>query len=1013
MAASGMTQSVAYFESLGGDAEFAVVQRRCGVRAAGVLAHARHGGIAVLIRLLDAGFAGLFDHGNLSLTDQDELHDQHYDVRMPRAVAAPGAAPAPASDAALLHLLLRAEAEVQGRAAATLARLTAGGTIFVLKATTPPDAEAVRALLASLRRFGDNALLLVRPGSAPLVARAEPNVYTGNMTAFAYGADVLEGIRVAEWEALCRATLRLHAPPRPAAPAPLPVPPPRPDTVAPLANAVRLHRDGNLDAAGAAYQALLNANPGHADALHLLGLVRDAQGQAEQALALIAKAIARKSSPRFFANQGVILGRIGRLDDAVAAHRQALALQPDYPEALNNLGMALAALARPEEAAAAHRRAIELRPDYAEARLNLGHALGLLGDLPGAEAAFRAAFAQKPALAPAPLPSGARKLLCVAADGSMPGAVYRCAHLAEAAAVAGWQARWLPLAEVREGDLHGLHALLVWRGELTGPVCRMVAYVRAYGARVGLDLDDLICEPDLARAEVIDGIRTLGADTARLQAQFRAVKAMLHAADFATASTPELAARMRRPGLPVWTLPNGFDATTLHAARTAVRARRRAPPAEVLRIGYAAGTRTHQRDMRPLAPALAAVLRARPQARLVVFRDMLAVDEFPDLAALANRIEWRDLVPLRQLPRELARFDINLAPVEVGNPFAEAKSELKYFEAALAGVPTIASPTGPFRRAIRHGRTGLLADTPDPWEAALLALIDDPALRARLAEAAYHDALWRFGPQRRAARVGAMLAELGGGPDAARAFAADVVHPPVSPDTPEVPTSETLFDADDGQDSRVTIVVTSAGDGPDAIRSLASVREQTLLDIDLVVVDDGADAASVQRAAAWLHAHAGRFHRTALRLVAPEGGPGAARNVGFAWAETAWVLPLAAGPRLRPSAAEALLAAADRENAAFAFAAPDGPAMRYEPRRLQSANPVGPMALVAKWAWAAAGGYAAGGDAAYGLWCRFAELGLHGGPVAEPLLHDAADPAPSAAPDTLRRRHPWLAALPT
>jgi len=339
MAASGMTQSVAYFESLGGDAEFAVVQRRCGVRAAGVLAHARHGGIAVLIRLLDAGFAGLFDHGNLSLTDQDELHDQHYDVRMPRAVAAPGAAPAPASDAALLHLLLRAEAEVQGRAAATLARLTAGGTIFVLKATTPPDAEAVRALLASLRRFGDNALLLVRPGSAPLVARAEPNVYTGNMTAFAYGADVLEGIRVAEWEALCRATLRLHAPPRPAAPAPLPVPPPRPDTVAPLANAVRLHRDGNLDAAGAAYQALLNANPGHADALHLLGLVRDAQGQAEQALALIAKAIARKSSPRFFANQGVILGRIGRLDDAVAAHRQALALQPDYPEALNNLGM--------------------------------------------------------------------------------------------------------------------------------------------------------------------------------------------------------------------------------------------------------------------------------------------------------------------------------------------------------------------------------------------------------------------------------------------------------------------------------------------------------------------------------------------------------------------------------------------------------------------------------------------------------------------------------------------------
>ena len=47
---------------------------------------------------------------------------------------------------------------------------------------------------------------------------------------------------------------------------------------------------------------------------------------------------------------------------------------------------------------------------------------------------------------------------------------------------------------------------------------------------------------------------------------------------------------------------------------------------------------------------------------------------------------------------EKARFDINLAPLEVGNPFCEAKSQLKFFEAGLVNCTTIASPTGPVPR---------------------------------------------------------------------------------------------------------------------------------------------------------------------------------------------------------------------------------------------------------------------------------------------------------------------------
>ena len=98
---------------------------------------------------------------------------------------------------------------------------------------------------------------------------------------------------------------------------------------------------------------------------------------------------------------------------------------------------------------------------------------------------------------------------------------------------------------------------------------------------------------------------------------------------------------------------------------------------------------------------------------------------------------------------QTARFSINLAPLELGNPFCEAKSELKYFDAALVEVPTIATPTEPFRQAIRDGETVLLASQEFEWVDAMMRLLDDAALRARMGRAAYHDVLWRYGPERR------------------------------------------------------------------------------------------------------------------------------------------------------------------------------------------------------------------------------------------------------------------------
>jgi glycosyltransferase involved in cell wall biosynthesis len=118
------------------------------------------------------------------------------------------------------------------------------------------------------------------------------------------------------------------------------------------------------------------------------------------------------------------------------------------------------------------------------------------------------------------------------------------------------------------------------------------------------------------------------------------------------------------------------------------------------------------------------------------------------------------MVGLDELPWELARFDVNLAPLEVGNPYCEAKSELKFFEAALVGVPTVASPTQPFRDAMRHGETGFVASTPETWFAHITALLSDEALRQRVVQAALVDVEARYGVAKRVETLVEMMQHL-------------------------------------------------------------------------------------------------------------------------------------------------------------------------------------------------------------------------------------------------------------
>ena len=164
-----------------------------------------------------------------------------------------------------------------------------------------------------------------------------------------------------------------------------------------LREAVSYHQAGRLTDAKRAYVEVLSREQNNAVALHLLGVVRNQEGEAGQAIELIGTAIALQPDyAEAHNNLGNALHDQGQLEAAVVAYYRALRLKPGYAQAHSNLGNALYDQGKLEESVAACRAALALKPDLAEAHSNLGNALKDQGKLEEAVAAYHEALTLKP-----------------------------------------------------------------------------------------------------------------------------------------------------------------------------------------------------------------------------------------------------------------------------------------------------------------------------------------------------------------------------------------------------------------------------------------------------------------------------------------------------------------------------------------------------------------------------------------------------------------------------------------
>ena len=280
---------------------------------------------------------------------------------------------------------------------------------------------------------------------------------------------------------------------------------------------------------------------------------------------------------------------------------------------------------------------------------------------------------------------------------------------------------------------HDMDISVVEKGDLLHPSCATAdtivierladghsfAVMRGYqaqGKRIVYDCDDDLF--NLAPHNPAHHFMTDG--TKACMRQF------LEYADVVTTTTERLKASLLKeaPTANITVIPNSIAVNAVECWRPPNRTRSRDGVFRMLWQGSA----SHVKDWEMLFPAVDRVFAESRDAILIIMgylpmciRKAIKDPDKPQwVKGRIAYVPWKDLKTYRENMYK-AIADVGLAPLE-DDYFNANKSAVKALEYAVAGIPGIYSPVGPYIDVMRDGREGLFASTPDEWYSQMMRI---------------------------------------------------------------------------------------------------------------------------------------------------------------------------------------------------------------------------------------------------------------------------------------------------
>jgi len=270
-----------------------------------------------------------------------------------------------------------------------------------------------------------------------------------------------------------------------------------------------------------------------------------------------------------------------------------------------------------------------------------------------------------------------------------------------------------------------------WRNIYLLTICRNL------GLDITIDYDDLLF-PDFHHERGAVRSRIIKDFFDSLLEQEAEVVSTLWADSF-SCSTPLIAGWLETLGKPVAVVPNKLplryfsNKKTFDTANTDAREGKKK-----LKILYPSGTATHTRDFSVISGVLMRLFQEYPYDFELTFLGLTShLNNFCRLNPTC--IKMIGLVSFEEMLEIYAAHDVVLVPLEK-TIFNNAKSHIKYIEAASQGTPVIATPVAEFSAKIKDGVNGFLCDKDEDWYRILKKLIADKSILYDVGGAAYHQA---------------------------------------------------------------------------------------------------------------------------------------------------------------------------------------------------------------------------------------------------------------------------------
>jgi glycosyltransferase involved in cell wall biosynthesis len=303
-------------------------------------------------------------------------------------------------------------------------------------------------------------------------------------------------------------------------------------------------------------------------------------------------------------------------------------------------------------------------------------------------------------------------------------------------------AAWFQQSDLPQMDkfIDRADALVLCRVRYTPDVGQMITRARARGIPVFYDIDDFVFNADYAHLvmhtldQSTDGEPAMDFWFAYLARH----GATLRMCDAAIVTNSYLGQRIADSSdIPIHVVPNFLNIQQQAISTRLYHAKRDSSFAsdKKIHVGYFSGTPTHNKDFAIVTKALGRLL---DEDRRLVLRIVGFFQPHGDLNRHANRIDLHPLQDFMNLQRLISEVEINIAPLQ-NNFFTNCKSELKYFEAAITGTVTVATPTYTFQDVITDGVNGLLSAS-HLWDEKMrsaLELLSDRCAYAEMAERAF------------------------------------------------------------------------------------------------------------------------------------------------------------------------------------------------------------------------------------------------------------------------------------